>query len=254
MRRTAVLAMLLVGLAACDPFPSVQKEGTIEAYEAYLKEHPDSTYGMQAKTELEQLYLAEARANPSLETYDRYLDRWPQGVSRDEALKERMQFLYDWAEKEMSADGWQRFLDEYPNADKKIKKDARAYLKVAKYIDQLDIAAPRLEQVNLAENPEGPLDGWGIFVDVTNKGDQTIELLSLTVFYLDAEGHRLGKDEFPLVAPDFGIPMEEEKKVPMKPGETRTWVWTTGDMPPNWGKKVEVHPSALHFLDPRKLK
>jgi hypothetical protein len=242
----------LLTLGACDPFPAVQKEGTIEAYEQYIKENEGSTYIMQAKNELEALYLSKANENPSLESYDFYLDRWPEGVYVDQVKKDRQDFLFAWAETENTPEGWQKFLDEYKNADKKLKKQARSYMKVAKYSDHFELGDTRIEQVNLAEDPEGPLNGWGIFVPVTNTGKQTIEIMSLTVAYLDADGRRLDSDTFPVVAPDFGIPMEEERKIPMKPGETREWWWTTGDTPPGWAKKVKVQVSSIHFLDPRK--
>ena len=38
-----------------------------------------------------------------------------------------------------------------------------------------------------------------------------------------------------------GIPIEEEFKQPLKPGESRTWVYTTGDLPADWAKNIEKY-------------
>jgi len=51
------------------------------------------------------------------------------------------------------------------------------------------------------------------------------------------------------VAPSFPTPIEEEKKIPMASGETRTWEWTTGDLPDDWSGKVAVVPLKLTLAD-----
>jgi len=251
MWRIAILSLCFT-LTACDPFPQVEKEDTIEAYEAYLKEHKDSTYELQAKTRLEELYLEEAREQQTLEAYDRYLKRWPSGVFKTKALGERQSMLLQWAERDHTPESYKKFLDEYPTADKRIKKKIRKAMHASKFVDQLAIGEARIERVNLAEDPEGPMNGWGIWADVTNNTDRSLSYLQLTVFYLDEKGEVIGQDRWPAVAPSYGVPMEEEKKVPIKPGETRTWEWTTGDIPETWSKGVTLRASALTFKDAQR--
>jgi len=232
---------LLMVLTACgDNFSVVQKEDTIEAYEAYLAENPDSRWTLQANDRLETLYLEKAREEKSLEAYDAYLERFPEGKLRGKALDEREEFLFDWAKSEDSKAAYEKFLDEYPKADKKRRRHAERMIEVHEYLGKVDLSDTKVEQVNMAENPDGPKDGWGFSVDVTNKGTEPIVDMRLQIQYLSPEGGVLREKQWPVVAPKFPIPMEEEKKVPIAPGETRTWWWTDGAIPERWLENKET--------------
>lgn len=245
-------ALLLALATGCgSPFADAQEQDTIAAYEAFLAENPNSPYTLQAQTRLEQLYLDKARADKTLESYDTYLEKFPKGTLRDKALEERRDFLFAWADAENTVAGWNKFLEEYSTGgDKKQRKEARKRLRMAEHRDKVELAPVEMEQVNLAENPDGPLDGWGFFVDVTNVGQEAIGHLYLKVSYLDASGKALDSDSWPVATKvnPGGIPIEEEFKQPLKPGDTRTWVYTTGDMPAGWSKKVSVVPVDIGFV------
>jgi len=244
MRRALLLAVLL--LAACgDNFYSVQQADTIEAYESYLQQHPNSRFDLQAKTRLEELYLDKAKASKRLEGYDEYLKKFPDGVYHDKAMKAREDFLFQWAKGKGTVDAWKKYLDEYPHASNKRKKEAHQAMAVAAYAPSLELSDVRSKRVNLAENPDGPLDGWELDVDVKNKGDRTVSFLSLEAHW-DGEG--IGHHTWPVVAPTWPIPMEDAKKVPIKPGETRTWVWTTNKIPADYKGSFTVQPTAVAFV------
>lgn len=239
---------LLLALAACgDPFAAAQKADTIEAYEHYLAENPTGRFHVQARGRLESLYLENARAEKTLEAFDRYLERFPEGALRDKVLEEREVFLFDWAREVNTFESWTRFLDEYPRAERKRRTHARRMVGVHSYLEHLALGEPTFEEVNLAEDPKGPKDGWGFAVEVTNNGPETIESLWLTVEYLDEQGRSVESDEWPVVAPQWPIPMEESAKVPMKPKESRRWYWMTGSVPQAWAKKVRVHPTRIQL-------
>jgi len=248
LRLTLLSLILALGFACADPFTAVQEADTIEAYEAYMADHPDGRFQMQAESRLEELYLQAARDGKTLEAYDAYLERFPEGVLLEKAMLERETFLFDWANATNTIASWEKFLEEYPKANKKRKQHARRVLKVLGYSDHLDVGGVRQKKVNLAENPDGPLDGWGFQVDVSNNGDKTIESLWMTIEYLGDGDVVLDKRDWPLVAPYWTTPVEEERKVPMKPGETRTWDWSTGSLPAKWSEKVRVIPTQLFFV------
>jgi hypothetical protein len=107
-----------------------------------------------------------------------------------------------------------------------------------------------MEQVNLAENPEGPLDGYGFYVDVTNNGDAPIQYLNMQISYLDEKGTTLSRSKWPAVATRLpaSLPMEEGFDKPIAKGETRQWEWTTGKTPDGWSKKVSVIPINIKFV------
>ncbi|MCB9675557.1 MAG: hypothetical protein H6737_10600 [Alphaproteobacteria bacterium] len=252
MRRILLLCSLsLATLTACgDDFASAQADGSIEAFEKYLADNPKGRFRIQAKAQLETLYLEDARKQGSLEAYDRYLERFPEGDLREKAKAEREQFLFDWAKLESTEAAWEKFLGEYPKADKKRLAEAKRLKAVASYADQLAWTDLVVEPTNLAEDPKGPKDGWGFTMEVTNNGTKTLKDLRFTVEYLGPNpGQVLDSREWPVVAKDWGIPMEEEKKVPMKPGETRTWFWSVGGLPEIWEQKARVFPSRVAFVE-----
>lgn len=240
------LAGVLVVLTACgEPFAAAQKADTIEAYEHYLAENPDGRFSIEANGRLEVLYLEKAKAEQSLEAYDVYLERFPEGAMRERGLAERESFLYSWAKETNTAEGWQKYLDEYPKGKKKQRQHARRMIKVHDYLPGLEISPVRQQQINLAEDPEGPLNGWGFEADVTNNGEATITEMRLTIQYLSPEGGVLDEREWPIVAEYWTVPVEESRKVPMGPGETRTWEWSTGDMPERWDRKAQIFVSRI---------
>lgn len=253
IRKLVFAAGVVAVLTACgDNFAAVQKEDTIEAYEAFLEANPDSRWTMQANARLEDLYLQKARDEKSLEAYDAYLERFPEGALRKKALDEREEFLFDWAKSENSKEAYERFLAEYPKGDKKRRKAAERMIAVHDYLPNVALSDVKISQVNMAEDPKGELDGWGFAVDVTNNGDKAIQDMRLRLKYLSPEGGPLREKEWPVVAKDFGIPMEEEKKKPIEPGETRTWWWTDGVIPEPWFEKKEtrIEVTRITVVDP----
>lgn len=239
MIRAALVLFAL--LAGCDDFHAVQQADTIEAYEAWIAENPDHRMMLHATTRLEDLYLERARGAGSLAAYDAYLARFPEGVYRDKAMAEREAFLFDQAAARDTVAAWEAFLAEYPRASKKRKAAARAAIAVAGYREHLTLSPPRLERVNLAEDPEGPLDGWAVRVDVTNTGEETLQTLIL--------GAELpaGLREWPVAAPTWRVPLEEELRAPLRPGETRTWTWTTGELPESFEGELVVRPTSIRL-------
>ncbi len=252
--RTARSLLLLLALSTAasgcgDGFADAQAAGTIDAFEQYLKDNPDGRFAMEATAQLETLYLEKARQEKTLDAYDAYLERFPEGDIRDKVLAEREKFLFEDAKRNATVEAWNQFLEEYPKADKKRMREAKRLLAVAEYRDQLSWTDLSIAKVNLAEDPKGPKDGWGFTMEVTNKGDKTIRDLRFTIDYLDDEGHVLDSREWPVVAENWGVPMEEEKKVPMKSGETRTWFWSAGGLPEKWNETAQVTPTRLYFVE-----
>ncbi|MCB9693427.1 MAG: hypothetical protein H6736_16560 [Alphaproteobacteria bacterium] len=251
MARLLSVAALLAFLAACgDDFAAAQKAHTIDAYEAYLKDHPTGRHTLDATAVLETLYLEEARKNGTLEAYDRYLTRFPKGDLHARALEERETFLYEWALSAGTVEGWDRFLGEYPSTSRERKAEAKKLREVATYVQKLQWSPLKMAQINLARDPSGPKNGWELTSEVTNAGDRTVKDLVFTVDLLGPAGTSIAKDDWPLVASVWHLPLPEERKVPMKPGETRTWVWTSEDPAPGkWKQEATIRPTRIAFVE-----
>ncbi len=234
-----------------DEFEKAQASHSIEAYEAYLKEHPDGNYVLQATLALEDLYLQAARDGGTLEGYDAYLQRFPKGQHKDKIMDERKDFMFSWAAEQDTPEAWQKFIDEYPSGqDKKLRDKAKTRKKMAENRDRVEVGPVEVEQVNLAENPDGPLDGWGFTADIINKGDKAIQYLNIEIQYLNDAGKVAHSESYPAVATRLpgNMPMEEGFSKPIAPGKARTFNFTTGDLPTGWSKKVKLVPIDIGFV------
>ena len=253
---TLFIPLLALQLACADPFSAAQTQDTIEAYETFLAQNESSPFRIQAETRLEELYLEKARTSGSLEAYDIYLQKFPKGRLVEKGTEERREFLFGWADSQDTPEAWQKFLDEYPSGNRKMKDKARKRMRMAEHRSEIGVGPVETRQVNLAEDPEGPLDGWGFYVDVTNNGTQPLEMLMMRIRYLDDAGKSLDEKDWPVCAKRApgGLPQVESFYLPLKPGETRTWEWTTGDMPAGWSKKVQVVPVDLKFVNEEESK
>lgn len=245
------LLLALCLLTACgDDFATAQQAGTIEAFETYLEENPSGRHQLAAVAVLETLYLEAAREAGTLEAYDRYLARFPNGDLRTKVLEERESFLFAWAKERGTAEGWSRFLHEYPSADKKRKAEALRLMLVASYAPDLSWTDLVIEPVNLAEDPNGPKNGWGFRTTVTNNGDRTLTDLRFTLDLTSEAGSVIASNEWPVVAKVWPLPIEDEHKVPMKPGDTRVWSWSQEDPAPGrWKQGAKLRPTRITFLD-----
>jgi hypothetical protein len=242
-----MLALLLVLLAGCDPFADVQKVDTIEAYESYLADNPNSTNKLQAEGRLATLLLEKARKDGTVESYDLFLARFPASSLVKDAQKERKELVWARADALDTLDGWKAVVDEYSKpekdgGDRDVVRRAKRRMRMATHKDHVEISPLEMEMVNLQENPDGPLDGYGFFADVKNTGTKPIVMLKLRLQYLDGAGEPVGEVEWPVVASQLpgNLPMPEGFDKPIEPGETRRWEWTTGDMPDGWSKQSKL--------------
>lgn len=248
IHRFALLATLVVGCS--DPYGEAQKADTIAGWETFIAENPKNPKRSMGQIRLEELYLEAARSSGTLEGYDTYMEKYPKGKLTETAVKERRTFLMEWARTENTVAAWEKYLADYPASRSAGGREAKQRLNMAKHSDKIELGPTKMERVNLAENPEGPLDGYGFYVDVTNKGDAPIEYLNVMISYLDAEGKSLKSNKWPAVATRLpaGLPMAEGFSKPIAPGETRQWEWTTGEIPDGWSKKTRVVPINVKFV------
>ena len=247
MFRFALLATLTLGCS--DPYGEAQKADTIQAWEAFIEANPRSPRLGMGQIRLEELYLEAARTAKTLEAYDTYLTKFPKGKMVKAATDERREFLIEWARKTDTVDAWEKYLKEYPATRSEGGKEAKRRLNMAKHKDKIELGPIKMEQVNLAEDPTGPLNGYGFYVDVTNKGDKAITHLGLKIHYLTSAGQSVGSGSWPLVASRLpgGLPMPEGFSKPLGPGQTRQWEWTDGELPADWSKKTRVVATHIKF-------
>lgn len=250
MRRVLPLVLLLT-VAACDPYNAVVEADTIEAYDAWLRDNPDGRHTLQATARLQDLMLERARASGDPADFDAYLDRFPQGAHVETAKSERRSRLFRAAYEAGTVAAWERFLADYPKTPDTLAQQARDGLAAARYAPSMTMTPVTTARVNLAEDPAGPLNGTAFRTEVTNTGDRTLSGWWLRIFYLDGKGEILAHDAWPVVERPLGFPtpMPDDASVPMKPGDTRVWEWTTGDLPEGFSGTVRVQPMRVRFAE-----
>ncbi len=248
MRLAAIVALLALQLVACaeDEFVTAQGIDSIEGYEAYVAENPESIYQTQIDRRLEELYFQKAEAEPTAEIWEAYAAKFPEGKHQKEA-NEALQ-VYAWEETTAAGttEAYKAFLDKYPKAEKTRRKKAEGMVRVSEYA-LLTAAEPKVTEVNMAEDPKGEKNGWGITSEITNGGDKALEYVNITLEYLADDGSILDRKDWPLVSKTWSVPVEDIAMQPMKPGEKRTWAWSISKegAPAGWNQKVKLYPSNL---------
>ncbi len=232
MRNLLLLTVLLT--SACDPFAAAQKADSVEAYEAFLTENPNSAWRPQAADRLQVLLFEAAQEENTLPAYDAWLTRFPSSSMRDDVMSARSGSLYTWARETDTVESWQAFLAEYPESRR--RPNAERGERAARYRPQLTVGEPRSSRTNLAEDPEGPMNGWLIEADVTNIGENAFK----TVILHPTSPSELSTLEWPVAAPRWTLPLTDEQKRPLRPGETRTWSWTTDDLDESWDGNFQI--------------
>jgi hypothetical protein len=242
--------LLLLFLAACaDPYADAQKVDTVEAWDAFLASSPSGSQKLAAEARVEALLVAKATGSPHVEDFDAVIKRFPKSRQLKKMQEGRANAAYAIADQENTTAAWQKFIDENPTADATQKKKATSRVQVAGYQDKLTIGDVVVAEVNLAEDPKGPKDGWGFTAEITNTGDKTLDYLNMELQFLDAGGAKLKAVNYPAAAPSGpgGMPLPEATTKPLAPGEKRTWSYASGDIPEGWSKQVRLVPVALRF-------
>jgi hypothetical protein len=241
------LALVLSGCA--DPYADAEKANTVEAWEAFLAGTPSPTEKLKAEVNLEILMQQKAEQSKTIADYDAFIKRFPHSKQLKAIQTARANVAWNEAEAAGTPEAYKKFLDENDFADAALKKKARNLVAVAEYKDKLTIPEVKVEQVNLAENPKGPKDGWGFTAEIANNGDKSIEYLNFDLTFLDAQGGKLKTVSYPLVAQAAGqMPMPEEYQKPLAPGQKRVWSYSTGEVPDGWDHKVTLAPSTIRFV------
>lgn len=241
---TRSIALFLLLSACADPYGDAKAVDTIEAWDKFLAANPTGSDKMKAESRLEQLLVERAEASKTVADYDAVLKRFPDSRRKKDMLAGRANAAFAVAEAASTTEGWKLFLDENPEADGALRKRAKAMVDVAEFSATLAIGEPKVVEVNLANDPAGAKDGWGISADVTNNGTVALEYASLELVFRDSAGAKLKATNYPIAAETGpgGMPIEEALTKPLAPGETRTWTYSTGEVPEGWldGRKVSL--------------
>jgi hypothetical protein len=231
VRLVTVALALMLGLVACgEDFVSVQKEDTIEGYEKFQAENPTSIYNEQINSRLEELYGEKAKADNTVESWEAYLNKFPKGKKAKEAMKYKEDSAWDATEAAATTEAYKDFLVKFPTPSKEHKDAADQMIAIGDY-GKLVVGEPKVEKMNAAEDPKGPLNVWGLKVDVKNDGPTPIDYLVLEARFFGSDNTLIEGQEYAFVTPPGSnrMPHPEIEEKPLAPGETRTWTYMATD-------------------------
>ncbi len=252
MRGSLLCVFLWMGCESGPTWAQVEEMNTIEGYEAFLATEPDQFLLPTIEKHLEGLYFNRAATADVAAAWDVYAARFPKGGANGPlATKKRMDAHYREAMAADDADKLETFAKAFPKSG---WNGARAGGRAAALrFGKIGLTEPVVTPVNMAEDPKGTPDGRGVTVDVTNGGDQALEFVGMTLFYLGDDGTELSVQDYALTQPTWDLPASDEQMKPLGAGETRAWKWSIGDeyAPKGWNGKVRVLCTGLRPITPK---
>lgn len=253
LRLTLILAASsFLLLAGCDSQQSALREaqvaGTPEAYEAFLAQYPDSVYAESVRKDIEEIRYGRAKDGNQSALWREYLEHHPEGKYVKTARKMEDEVSFNEANETRTAAAYQAYLDSHPSGE--FVRTARGEMDELGYLDKVTIDNYRVEKVNLAKDPKGPLNGWGMYADVHNKGDRIIIEAQLELQFTDATGKVLDTRKWWVVAEELvGMPTPPRIQPPLRPENSREFQFTTGEPPEGWNESFKLEVTNLRFRE-----
>ncbi|MDP2736376.1 MAG: outer membrane protein assembly factor BamD [bacterium] len=116
-----LVSIIMIGCATTgNRWQEANQLGTIESYEAFLRQYPNSEYSSPARSKLAALYEQRdwnrAQQQNTIAAYERFLVRYPGGANAKEANSKLEKLYYDNARAKDDLNAYANFLRRYPNS------------------------------------------------------------------------------------------------------------------------------------------
>ena len=104
-----------------------------------------------------------------------------------------------------------------------------------------------LENVRVSQGEQFGLPVEGVFGTIVNNGDRTLNKVSVTIYFLNDQGQRIGEKTYsPVLVSTFNF----GDNTPLRPDYRRDFGYSVeDDAPSNWSKRVEAMVSDIEFED-----
>ena len=242
------LSLLLTTGCEANALHEARMMDNEQAYEAFLQKYPEHQEAEWMRARMEELRFMKAKETGTSEALREYIISHPEGDHVETARTLEDELAFKEAEAKATIESYQGYLDAHP--DGKFVKVARYEFGEKQYLPKVGIENLRVEKINLAADPEGPLNGWGVFADFKNNGERTLIEIEVLIHYLDDKGTSLDTDRWWAVAPGLlGMPTPPYIVPPLPPEEVRGLRWTTGDVPEGWAQTARIDITNLRFAD-----
>jgi|SRR6266850_5443663 len=89
------------------------------------------------------------------------------------------------------------------------------------------------------------LDKLGVWGEVKNTGDRSLDKVEITIFFLNREGRRIHEKTYhPVLVSEFSF---GDSNGPLKPGYAQKFGVKADDAPSEWANKVEIEVTDVRF-------
>ena len=104
-----------------------------------------------------------------------------------------------------------------------------------------------LENVRIAQGERFGMTVESVFGTLENKGQKTLNRVSITIYFLNNQGQRIGERSYsPVMVSDFNF----GDNTPLRPGYRRDFGYSVeDDAPSNWSKKIDAVVSDIEFYE-----
>jgi len=243
------LALSLALLVGCEgmAFHNAEVVNTPESYEAFLAEFPESNRYEDIQQRVDKLRFEAATVDGSSEALRGYLQMHPSGEHVKDALAAEDQIFFEESQARGTIEAYQNYMDAHPKGQ--YQEKAQSLQDRLKYLPRVSIQDTSMQRINLANDPEGPMNGWEVLANVVNQGGRTLRLVELDIQVLDTSGEPFGEPHtWWAVSRELGgFPTPEAMKPPLPPGATRVFRWTTGEVPEGWTEQLKLWVSDVVF-------
>ena len=243
------LSWVVLSITGCESLElhNAEVENTPDAYMAFLEKFPNGANAEDVRSRIEKLRFDAAMEAKTSASLREYLAQHPGGAGAEAARAAEDAYSFEEAQAAGSLEAFQGYLDGHPEG--RHTQEAKLGLDRVSYRDKVLIEGTVVERINLARDAEGPLNGWEVRAVVHNRGNRTLSIVELRIDVLDAGGATIGEPHlWWAVAPNLGgYPTPEAMKIPLRPEASRSFQWTTGDVPSNWAGDARLAVSKVDF-------
>ncbi len=147
----ALVALALVGMIYFVVLDRIEQQkwkqttdkNTIEAYEFFFNQYPDSEYRVEGIVAIQELTWLETKKANSVAAYTDFLKKYPDSKYKIEAEANIEELAWEKAREVNTVDAYRNFLEKYPNS--RYKREAEEAIK--------ELQPPRI----ITENPKSPI-------------------------------------------------------------------------------------------------
>ncbi|MCP4867196.1 MAG: hypothetical protein GY898_00575 [Proteobacteria bacterium] len=249
----SILLTFLFLLTACGEGAALHvadTDKTVEAYQAFLAEYPDSSHSAEVQGKIEGLRYDAAKDSRNPEVLRDFLTHHPDHEAAGRLAKREDEVAWQVASAAKTAEGYKSYIDFHPEGTQ--LEAAQAEYALYAYAGELTIADIAIAKVNMAQDPEGPLNGWGITANVTNPGDKRLKRVTMAIDSLGASGDVVSTDTWYTVVQDLGpMPVPPPLQTILEPGETKGFRFTTAEAPEGWAEgSFALRAVSVRFAPP----